>query len=257
MTTYYRARDHDPVSYSMYVQESAHWKVDTGLNEPVETPAMIPDDLMAELEEMSEAEAIAQLSKTSLPRNGVECSGLRPKQRATPEWYALMILGAVVMVLGIVCSDSVTLKSILLVVVGIVATVVGKRFVLRLPAAASEPTPAGPVAEKGTPQTRVSGRLAAWSGHIVGLIVGLVCVVWARAAWDPSSIPWPLVLFPVGLIAAGIGLTVSYSSREWRKANPKRPILRLVVNAVVCSGAIYVALPLLILFAMASSVPAW
>jgi len=62
MTEYYRCRGRAPASCAIYVQESGHWGIRDGVHAPVWTAGTIPDTVMSTLEEISEKDAVSQLS---------------------------------------------------------------------------------------------------------------------------------------------------------------------------------------------------
>ena len=167
--------------------------------------------------------------------------------------YALMVGGAVVTVVGTIALRWSPAVSIVLVLVGVVAATVGKKLVLRLAATESSSTSTKPAGQERTSRGRLSGTLTACFGYAVGLVVGAVFLVWAVATWDLNAGPGPLTIFAGGLIASVIGLGVSCLSNEWRRSNPSKPIMRFVMNTIICTGALYPFSALAIILAMFGS----
>ncbi len=101
MIKYYRSRAQVPAPPAIYVQEPRYWRVDDGVSEAVMTAGAIPDSVMSLLEEISEQDAIKQLS-TNYRRSTKGAVRLARKRM----WRAVVVY-ALGWVVGVVCLSGI------------------------------------------------------------------------------------------------------------------------------------------------------
>jgi hypothetical protein len=107
-------------------------------------------------------------------------------------------------------------------------------------APADEPADS-PHVQEAASQARKPGRWRAVAGYLLGWIVGVASFpVLASTPIAGNLVGSWVLLFLLGLVAAGIGLAASRPPGEWHQVKSEKLVLRLVVRAIICGAAIYV-----------------